>query len=335
MSLHNYWYIVATESAVRKKSQAVQLFERHFVVFVADNGKISALVDCCPHRNVPLSGGRVVGGKIECPYHGWQFDGEGKLAHIPATPTCCPNVAVSSVHCMVQDGYVWLCVGEPVQEKPLPFAYVHEAGWTTFRMSKRFHAPVSQCLENFLDCPHAVYVHHGWFRSPTQQKLNAIVRTLADGAEVEYLNEPRQKSVVWHMLQNSDSQMRHIDRFIAPNTSRVDYIFSDKKRYIITSSCTPISDTETQVYTVISFQYGWLNPLIRLFFEPLSHLIIEQDIRMLKRQHDNIARLGGKARFYRSEADLLLPEIEAWRTALDNNTPPPSAGREWQRELYL
>lgn len=335
MSLHNYWYIVATETAVRKKPQAVCLFGRNYVVFAAENGKIAAMLDCCPHRNVPLSGGKTVNGRLVCPYHGWQFDGDGKLAHIPATPSCCPNVCIPTAHCVVQDGYVWLCIGNPVAEKPLSFPHLGEQGWTTFRMKKLFHAPVAQCLENFLDCPHAVYVHTGWFRSPTRKSTTVKLRWLADGAEAEYLNEPREKSVVWKMLQDSDSQMRHTDRFIAPNTSQVDYVFSDKKHYVITSSCTPISDTETEVHTVISFKYGRLNPLIRLFFEPLSHIIIGQDVAMLKRQHDNIQRFGGQARFYTSQADVLLPAIEAWRKALDENSPPPPAGHEEERELYL
>jgi phenylpropionate dioxygenase-like ring-hydroxylating dioxygenase large terminal subunit len=36
-----------------------------------------AAVDECPHRLAPLSEGRVVDGGLECPYHGWQFEGAG------------------------------------------------------------------------------------------------------------------------------------------------------------------------------------------------------------------------------------------------------------------
>ena len=90
MSLKNHWYIATTEAAARKKPQAVQLFGQHYVVFHTQNNQYAALLDCCPHRNVPLSGGKTANGNIECPYHGWQFDGAGKLAHIPATPCTSP-----------------------------------------------------------------------------------------------------------------------------------------------------------------------------------------------------------------------------------------------------
>lgn len=34
-------------------------------------------------RKVPLSEGRVHNNTLECAYHGWEFDGSGKLVVIP------------------------------------------------------------------------------------------------------------------------------------------------------------------------------------------------------------------------------------------------------------
>ena len=43
-----------------------------------------AFHDVCPHRLVPLSEGRInAEGQLECPYHGWSFDGDGQCRHIP------------------------------------------------------------------------------------------------------------------------------------------------------------------------------------------------------------------------------------------------------------
>ncbi len=335
--LTNYWYIVARERDVRRKPRSIRLFNQHYVVFQAQNGEFAALQDRCPHRNVPLSEGKVCDGEIQCPYHGWRFNSKGELSHIPSLPTQTPpNIIVPSVHCCAQDGYIWLCVGEPESPKPLPFAHLGETGWVSFKMRKRFQASVAQCLENFLDCPHAVYVHQGLFRSPTRKPVRATLRYLSDGAQVEYANEPREQSLVWQWLQNSDTEMRHTDRFIAPATSRVDYQFSDKKHYIITSSCTPLSDTETEVHTVMTFKYGQWGNFIRLFFEPLSHIIIQQDVNILKKQRDNINRFGGTERFYiHSEMDVLLPAIVAWRKALSEGTTPPPADMVKEFELFL
>jgi len=43
-----------------------------------------AFEDQCPHRLAPLSEGRIAeDGLLECPYHGWAFQGDGTCDRIP------------------------------------------------------------------------------------------------------------------------------------------------------------------------------------------------------------------------------------------------------------
>jgi hypothetical protein len=128
--------------------------------------------------------------------------------------------------------------------------------------------------------------------------------------------------------------MQHTDRFIAPATSRVDYRFASGLHYIISSSCTDVRDGEVDVFTVISFRWGWLGPLVRLYFEPLSRRIIRQDVDILAAQHANVGRFGGP-RFRSTAADLLGAHIVAWRQALAANAPPPAAGAPRDVEIRL
>jgi phenylpropionate dioxygenase-like ring-hydroxylating dioxygenase large terminal subunit len=326
----NHWYIVCRSRDLQERPVAMSLFERHMVVFRAKNGKPAALEDRCLHRNAKLSEGRVCDGLITCPYHGWTYRGDGTLAQIPAS---CDDLGLQksvlkTFPCIEQDGFIWVVPSEaPATESPLPFPFLNENGWTNFVMVTDFNAPVEACLENFLDCPHAAHVHKGWFRSPTREKVRAVVRTLDDGAVAEYFNEPRKKSVVWRLLSKSKSRMQHTDRFIAPATSRVDYIFSDRRHYTITSSCTPLSAEATRVYTVMNFKFGKIGWFIKLFFEPLSRLIIKQDVAMLNKQYANIRRFG-RPKFQYTPEDLLGPHIVHWREALINNRKPPPAGQE-------
>ena len=49
--------------------------------FERSSGSWRAFADVCPHRLVPLSQGRLsADGQLECPYHGWRFNGEGRQA---------------------------------------------------------------------------------------------------------------------------------------------------------------------------------------------------------------------------------------------------------------
>lgn len=334
--LENHWYIACTSRQLRGRPLARTLFGRRLALFRDASGEPAALEDCCPHRNAPLSAGRVEQGRLNCPYHGWSFNPRGELEAIPYRPGPPPDCRVKHYPCVEQDGYVWVCPSEHQPEKePTSFPHLDRPGWTSFRMETLFEATVEACLENFLDCPHATHVHRYWFRTPTARPVRAVVRTLADGAEAEYFEEPREKSLVWSLLSpGRQVGMTHTDRYIAPATSRVDYRFEDGRAYSITSSCTPVDEGRTRVFTVISFRRGWLGPLVRLFFHPLSRIIIHQDVRMLALQQENVVHRGESA-FVAVEQDLLFGPIQQWRRALAEGRPGPEAGREWQVELRL
>ena len=56
-------------------------------VFYDASFKVGALHAFCPHIGAHLGqGGKVVGDRISCPFHGWQFNTEGKVVHIPYLP---------------------------------------------------------------------------------------------------------------------------------------------------------------------------------------------------------------------------------------------------------
>jgi phenylpropionate dioxygenase-like ring-hydroxylating dioxygenase large terminal subunit len=284
--LQEHWYALCRGSDLgRAKPLAARLFGRSLVAFRAADGRPAVMEDRCAHRHAPLSAGRVCAGRLQCPYHGWEYAGDGKVVHVPALGEDCepaPNLRGVALPCIEQDGLVWAWPGqgEPVGA-PRRLPTFGEPGWTRFTMKTRFRGSVEACLENFLDCPHASFVHRGWFRTPARQAVRATVTLLEDGAVAEYFGEPRKASVIWSLFSPRRDEMRHTDRFIAPATSTVDYVFSGGLAYNITSTCSPVEGDAIEVFTVMSFRFPWLGGLVRLFFEPVSRWIIRQDVRML------------------------------------------------------
>src|SRR5205085_8696646 len=140
------------------------------------------------------------------------------------------------------------------------------------------------------------------------------------------------QSVVSRLLFPSGRKMVHSDRFLMPTTSRVDYSFGPDRHFVITSQCTPISEHETEVYTVMTFRFGRhlpvarvAGPLVRLFFEPISRKIIRQDARILQAQTEQL-RHYGHPQFTFVESDLIGPHIwRLWRSALDGAADPGAA----------
>jgi len=55
------------------------------VLVVRVDGEIVAVPNVCPHEDVELDGGKLVGGELTCPGHGYVFDlRTGTCAHDPA-----------------------------------------------------------------------------------------------------------------------------------------------------------------------------------------------------------------------------------------------------------
>jgi len=88
------WYRIEASSSVKVGDvKYLEFFGEHLVLFRGENGKASILDAYCPHLGANLAvGGRVVGNCIECPFHGWQFEEDGKCSHIPYTDKV-PEVA--------------------------------------------------------------------------------------------------------------------------------------------------------------------------------------------------------------------------------------------------
>ena len=332
------WYIACRSAVLKRAPVAVCVAGERVVLFRGREGRPNGLEDRCAHRGAPLSAGCVEGDALRCPYHGWSYDGSGRVREVPSLASMArmpEGACVRAFPCLESQGYVWVWTGaHEAPRMPHVFAHLDESGWSHFRMQTRFPASVETCLENFLDCPHASYVHRGWFRAPTGRLVKAVVRTLDDGAEAEYFEEPRTGSLVWRLLAPRSGGMTHTDRFIAPNVSQVDYAFPNGLHYTITSCCTPIATRETIVHTVISFRWGALGPLVRLVFEPLSRIIIRQDVRMIALQRANLDRFG-QSTFVSSEADLLAPLIVAWNHALRVGESAPKPGSVRHVELRI
>jgi phenylpropionate dioxygenase-like ring-hydroxylating dioxygenase large terminal subunit len=86
--------------------------QAYVVVRLRPGGEVSAFPARCPHRLVPLTAAGVVGGRLQCPYHGWRFDAEGRCVDVPSLGPqgSAPPRADLPVPWAVEErhGWVWL-----------------------------------------------------------------------------------------------------------------------------------------------------------------------------------------------------------------------------------
>ena len=77
--LRNAWYFAAWSDELGDGGVTGRTILKEPVVFYRQgNGEVVALEDRCAHRFAPLSMGHIVGGnRIQCPYHGLEYDKTG------------------------------------------------------------------------------------------------------------------------------------------------------------------------------------------------------------------------------------------------------------------
>jgi phenylpropionate dioxygenase-like ring-hydroxylating dioxygenase large terminal subunit len=162
----NFWYVAATSVEITDTPYSMQMLGQKFVLFRDSQKAVYCLSDICAHRGAGLSGGKQVNDCIECPYHGWQFNGSGKCTRIPSAGPAAriPGRAkVDSYPVIERYGLVHVFLGDlPESERP---AIMEIAEWE--RDDWRFTNPVvydwainyMRSTENALDPAHAEFVH--------------------------------------------------------------------------------------------------------------------------------------------------------------------------------
>lgn len=77
---------LCSKAQLPPEGEATEITLGSRVICVANvNGAISAMDNVCLHRGGPLGQGVLEGGKLVCPWHGWQWNPKtGEAAHNPA-----------------------------------------------------------------------------------------------------------------------------------------------------------------------------------------------------------------------------------------------------------
>lgn len=285
------------------------------VLFRGPGGRPAALEDRCPHRNAPLSAGRVRGGEIECGYHGWRYDAGGSCLAVPglsARPHARATRAAAHA-CLEQDGYVWVYSTPGVEPRhaPVRFPHLGAPGYTTVRRELTVSSTLFAALENTLDVPHTAFLHGGWFRTRRKEvEIDVVIRRYADRCEAEFVGEPRPEGVAGRVLAPGGGVVVHFDRFLLPSIAQVEYRLGAASHLVVTTAMAPVDDFVTRLFVAATFRLPVPGVVAAALFTPIASRIFQQDARILALQAENVRRFGGE-RFASTEIDVLGPQI--WR----------------------
>ncbi|MGC4091310.1 MAG: aromatic ring-hydroxylating dioxygenase subunit alpha [Polyangiaceae bacterium] len=272
--LARYWYVAATSASLGRRPLARTLLGTPLVLFRDNDGHAHALLDRCPHRNVPLSLGRVAGnGRLECAYHGWQFDGQGQCRSVPGLiedgaprERRCPRA-----HVREQDGLVWVYAELDQEPTSEPFALTtRDEGYARVVREVEASATLHATVENALDVPHTAFLHRGLFRGGERHEVRVRVRRTASDVEAEYTGEPRPSGVVGRLLSPGGGVVEHWDRFILPSIAQVEYRLGAESHFLVTAFGAPVNDFHTRLTAVVDFRTPLPNALLKPLLEPIA-----------------------------------------------------------------
>ena len=311
--LANYWYVACQSAELKGKPLARTILGIPVVLFRNREGSASALLDRCPHRNVPLSLGSIPrSGNIQCAYHGWQFDGQGQCQFVPGLmdgsatkERRCPRFEVCE-----QEGLVWVypALDEKPENGPFHLGLDKLSDHTIVVHQVDAQATLHATLENALDVPHTAFLHRGLFRTGTRNKVRVRITRTSLGVEAEYIGEPRPSGIVGRVLSPGGGIVEHWDRFRLPSIAQVEYRLGVESHFVVTALCTPVSDFHTHLTAVAAFRTPLPAPLLKPLLRFVGLRIFAQDARVLRAQTENIRQFGGE-QFMSSELDMLGPHI--------------------------
>ncbi|HEX4043799.1 MAG TPA: Rieske 2Fe-2S domain-containing protein, partial [Xanthobacteraceae bacterium] len=122
--LRNAWYVAAwADELDGGRLLPRTIMNEPIVLFRKATGEVAAIEDRCAHRFAPLSMGKIVGGdRIQCPYHGLEFDGTGACVRNPHGTKNIPSRAkVRSYPAVEKHQAVWLWMGAaPAEPGKIP-----------------------------------------------------------------------------------------------------------------------------------------------------------------------------------------------------------------------
>ncbi len=309
------WYVACRSSELGERPLAATLLDTPLALFRDERGEPGALLDRCPHRNFPLSQGRVLGsGTLECRYHGWQFDGRGVCRAVPGLigeATDAPARRVPAFAARETQGFVFVWGRADAEPKGDPFRVpcLDDPRYVAVQRSFDFECTLHAALENALDVPHTAFLHRGRFRGGAPSELEAVRRRLPGGGlEVQYLGERRRPGE--SKPREGRPPVEHWDRFFLPSVAQVEYRDGERSHLMATILHTPVHALLTRAYFVQCIRLPLPKLLVRSFVARKVDRVLAQDRAALRTQTGSLRRFGGE-RYASTELDLMGPEI--WR----------------------
>lgn len=300
------WYVAAWSEELSDQPLARTLLGEPVVLYRRADGAAVALEDRCPHRNLPLSVGRVTGDRIECGYHGLVFDDAGLCRHVPGQDEVPGWACVRTYEVAEEHGWVLVWMGDPEkadrESVPRFQTRLSDPEWLTYSGHITAKCGYRLILDNLLDLSHLAYVH-GSTTGNRAMAENAAIATDIDGDCVRVTrwmaDIPPAKAFAEYAGYNGNIDRWQGSEFMPPSYIYVNSGTDDAGNgpppgewmssqgrwgFVVYHALTPETDVTTHQFWAVSLPDKWVDPKRRDVFERQMREIPLEDLRVYEAQ---------------------------------------------------
>ena len=251
-----FWYAACFTSEVDDGPVERTVLGSELVLWRPEPGRpVSVAMNRCAHRDAPLSLGWVKDCHLVCPYHGWEWDADGRTQRIPQFPTA-PHPTKSGltmVRAQERYGMVWVCLADDAEGGPVAgIPEIPEYGAPGWRVVPElqwdFACTAMHLVENNVDPGHVAFVHRNTFGNPDEPELSE-----ADVQRTSYGLETRSDVPVAARPGEVGSTVRStVSRVHLPFFMQLHITYPDGLGHIMLKAITPVDDARcTIIQTVL------------------------------------------------------------------------------------
>jgi phenylpropionate dioxygenase-like ring-hydroxylating dioxygenase large terminal subunit len=288
----NFWYPVGlSEEITKDKPFKVQILGLKFVAFRDSDGNARVLSDTCVHRGGSLSNGWVKDGCVVCPYHGWEYAGDGKCVFVPTLPAeqkLPARAKVDSYPTQEKYGIVFAFLGDlPKSERP-PIYEIEQFGAEGWRANENVAFTVNafyeRSMENGLDAAHNEFVHPAQGNPSIRETIKRQPVVVEDcppwGSRfmMVYSGYAAEES---RTLSSGYGSTRAGSEHHGPNTLITRIIFSDERQFFQVFFEAPIDENSTRIFFV-NMRSFMLEPEHDAALMKVNMQVAEEDIRIVE-----------------------------------------------------
>jgi phenylpropionate dioxygenase-like ring-hydroxylating dioxygenase large terminal subunit len=325
------WHMVALSASLKVGQMlGLKVVGTSIVVFRTIAG-LSAMLDRCPHRNFPLSQGRLVEGQIECPYHGWRFDAQGVCTSVPGCTLGASHeerLKATTIKVCERVGGIFVCLDPKGALEPDLPGFIGDPNLDHFWWQQGvWSGRAFDAIENVMDPFHTNHLHHGLIRHRDKRvPVTLHVESFGTGIEMVIDQKTPDKGLMSMFLETDRERSR--TRYYPPTITQAVWEGKTKLTLAVTAVFTPVDEASFRPFACFTTPKGmapsWLKQAaIRLFLSP----VIGQDRRALAAQCKVIQEFK-MPRYVQGPGDILGPRVaRLWQghTIEAGNDPPMAA----------